>query len=316
MAASKLKAHLWTLGRFFALPFFGVTLLCGAVIAGGSLGDINVWIGFLAVTFIMAGGHSFNTLLDTEWTKLDKPDPIAGPFVTGGSTPGVSASKGYAAGTNVINSGILTAREVLANALTWYAIGTIFLAILAARTTPMVFIPGVAGMLITFWYSMSKFTTWSHELALAAGTLIAAVMGALSTGTGEWVNALLVSLPIGLIFSFAGLALDEYPDAEANLKKGVKSLPYKVWEYGFDLSTYMLAWFIFAYMVQTFFISVNILAPLTGLTFILVPPLVGLCVYLKGAYDRPAEFRKLALAIVIVGAFYPVLLLAGQIAGG
>ena len=138
MTALKLKAHLWTLGRFFALPFFGVTLLCGAVIAGGSLGDINVWFAFLAVTFIMAGGHSFNTLLDTEWTKLDKPDE---------SAPGVSASKGYAAGTNVINSGILTAREVLANALTWYAIGAIFLAILAARTTPMVLIPGAVGML-------------------------------------------------------------------------------------------------------------------------------------------------------------------------
>jgi len=312
----KLKAHLWTLGRFFAVPFFGGTFLCGAVIAGGSLGNIDVWLAFIAVTFVMAGGHSFNTLLDTEWTKLDKPDPQAGLITSGRSTSSVSASKGYAAGTNVINSGILTAREVLANALTWYALGTIFLVIVAIKVTPWILLTGVLGMLVTFWYSKSKFTTWSHELALASGPLLAAVMGALSTGTGEWVNALLVSLPIGLIFSFAGLALDEYPDAEANLKKGVKSLPYKVWEYGFDLSTYMLAWFIFAYMVQVFYIAVDILVPLTGLTFILVPPLVGLCVYLKGAYERPAEFRKLALAIVVVAAFYPILLLVGQAVGG
>ena len=250
----------------------------------------------------MAGGHSFNTLLDTEWTKLDKGEDT-------------SVSKGYAAGTNVINSGILTAREVLANALTWYAIGTIFLAILAVRTTPMVFIPGVLGMLVTFWYSQSKFTTWSHELALAAGPLLAAVLGALSTGTGEWVNSLLVSLPIVLIFSFAGLALDEHPDAEANLKKGVKSLPYKVWEFGFDLSSYLLFWFFLAYLMQVFFIAVDILAPLTGLTFVLLPLLIGLCVYLKGAYTRPDTFKKLALAIVVVAAFYPILLLVGQVAG-
>ena len=300
---AKLKAHLWTLGRFFALPFFGVTLLCGAVIAGGSLGDLNVWLAFLAVTFVMAGGHSFNTLLDTEWTKLDKGEDT-------------SVSKGYAAGTNVINSGILTAREVLANALTWYAIGTIFLAILAARTTPMVFIPGVIGMLVTFWYSKSKFTTWSHELALAAGPLLAAVLGALSTGTGEWVNSLLVSLPIVLIFSYAGLALDEFPDAEANLKKGVKSLPYKVWEFGFDLSSYLLFWFFLAYLVQVFYITVNILVPLTGLTFILLPLLIGLCVYLKGAYTRPDTFKKFALAIVVTAACYPILLLVGQSLGG
>jgi len=303
MSTSKLKAHLWTLGRFFALPFFGVTLLCGAVIAGGSLGDLNVWLAFIAVTFVMAGGHSFNTLLDTEWTKLDKGEDT-------------SVSKGYAAGTNVINSGILTAREVLANALTWYAIGTIFLAILAVRTTPMVFIPGVIGMLVTFWYSKSKFTTWSHELALAAGPLLAAVLGALSTGSGEWVNSFLIALPIVLVFSYAGLALDEHPDAEANLKKGVKSLPYKVWEFGFDLSSYLLFWFFLAYLVQVFFITVDILAPLTGLTFVLLPLLIGLCVYLKGTYTKPDTFKKFALAIVVTAACYPILLLVGQSLGG
>jgi len=303
MSTSKLKAHLWTLGRFFALPFFGVTLLCGAVIAGGSLGDLNVWLAFIAVTFVMAGGHSFNTLLDTVWTKLD-------------SGEDTSVSKGYAGGCNVITDGILSPREVLANALTWYAIGTIFLAILAVRTTPLVFIPGVIGMLVTFWYSKSKFTTWSHELALAAGPLLAAVMGALSTGSGEWVNSFLVALPIVLIFSYAGLALDEHPDAEANLKKGVKSLPYKVWEFGFDLSSYLLFWFFLAYLVQVFYITVNILVPLTGLTFILLPLLIGLCVYLKGAYTRPDTFKKFALAIVVTAACYPILLLVGQSLGG
>jgi len=303
MSTSKLKAHLWTLGRFFALPFFGVTLLCGAVIAGGSLGDLNVWLAFIAVTFVMAGGHSFNTLLDTVWTKLD-------------SGEDTSVSKGYAGGCNVITDGILSPREVLANALTWYAIGTIFLAILAVRTTPLVFIPGVIGMLVTFWYSKSKFTTWSHELALAAGPLLAAVMGALSTGSGEWVNSFLVALPIVLIFSYAGLALDEHPDAEANLKKGVKSLPYKVWEFGFDLSSYLLFWFFLAYLVQVFYITVNILVPLTGLTFILLPLLIGLCVYLKGAYTRPDTFKKFALAIVVTAACYPILLLVGQAVGG
>jgi len=311
----KLKAHLWTLGRFFALPFFGGTLLCGAVIAGGSLGNIDVWLAFIAVTFVMAGGHSFNTLLDTEWTKLDKPDPLAKMHTTDGSALGVSASKGYAAGTNVINSGVLTAREVLANALTWYALGTIFVIIVAIKVTPWILLAGALGMLITFWYSKSKFTTWSHELALASGPLLAAVMGALSTGTGEWINALLVSLPIVLIFSFAGLALDEHPDAEANLKKGVKSLPYKVWEYGFDLSTYLLFWFFLAYIVQVFYIAVDILAPLTGLTFVLLPLLIGLCVYLKGAYTKPDTFKKFALAIVVTAACYPILLLVGQVAG-
>lgn len=299
----KIKAHLWTLGRFFAVPFFGVTLLCGVTIANGSLGSLNTWLAFIAATLIMAGGHSFNTLLDTVWTKLDSGEET-------------SVSKGYAAGCNVITEGILSPREVLANALGWYALSLIPLVILAVRVTPLILVPAILGMGITFWYSKSKFTIWSHELALASGPVAASVMGALSTGTGEWVNAFLVALPIVTIFSFAGLALDEHPDAEANLKKGVRSLPYKVWEYGFDLPAYLLLWIVTAYCVQGFLVAANILAPLTGITFILLPLTFGLLVYLKGVLDDPERFRGIALKIVMVLALYPVLLLVGQAVGG
>jgi len=48
---AKLKAHLWTSGRFFALPFFGGAALIGSLLAGGtptariatSIG-LSVWI--------------------------------------------------------------------------------------------------------------------------------------------------------------------------------------------------------------------------------------------------------------------------------
>lgn len=299
----EIKAHLWTLPRWFAVPFFGITLLCGAVIAGGSLGSADVWLAFIATTLVMAGGHSFNTFLDTVWTKLDSGEET-------------SVSKGYAGGCNVITEGILSPREVLANALGWYALSLIPLVMLAVRVTPLILVTAVLGMGITFWYSKSKFTTWSHELALASGPLAAAVLGALSTGTGEWVNAFLVALPIVTIFSFAGLALDEHPDAEANLKKGVKSLPYKLWEYGFDLCSYLLMWFIAAYCAQVFLVAAGILAPLTGITFILLPLFFGLIVHLKGVLDDPERFKDIALKIVMTAAVYPVLLLVGQAVGG
>jgi len=296
---AKIKAHLWTLGRFFAVPFFGVTLLCGVTIANGSLGSLNTWLAFITATLIMAGGHSFNTLLDTVWTRLDSGEET-------------SVSKGYAAGCNVITGGILSPREVLANALGWYVLSLIPLIMLTVRVTPLILVPAILGMGVTFWYSKSKFTTWSHELALASGPVAACVMGALSTGTGEWVNAFLVALPIVTIFSFAGLALDEHPDAEANLKKGVRSLPYKIWEYGFDLPTYLLFWIVAAYCVQGFLVAANILAPLTGITFILLPPTFGLLVYLKGALGDPERFKSIALKFVMILALYPVLLLVGQ----
>ena len=50
----KIKAHLFTLPRWFAAPFFGCSLLMGAVLAGG-LGA-NAWIALVGGLLIMAGG--------------------------------------------------------------------------------------------------------------------------------------------------------------------------------------------------------------------------------------------------------------------
>jgi len=300
---AKIKAHLWTLPRWFATPFFGVTLLIGAVLAGGTL-DSNVWLAFLGCCLIMAGGHSFNTLLDTYWTKLDEGEEI-------------SSSKEYAAGVNVISSGVLTPREVLCNALLWYALALIPLTIVSITVSPIILAPAFAGMLVTFWYSKSKFTKWSHELALAAGPVLGALMGAMATGTGFYADALLVSIPIVMIFSYAGLALDEYPDAENNLAKGVQSLPYVVWLSGFCVSTYILIWMLLAYCLQVLYIAVGILEPLTALTFILVPPSIAISVHLKMAVtlNDMEMFKRPALLFVLVLILYPVLLLVGQMTG-
>ena len=293
----KLKAHLVTAPRWFAAPFFLGALLCGVVLAQGSLGSLNTWLAFICGAFLMAGGHSFNTLLDW-YAGLDK------------STDG-SVEKGYAGGCGLISGGILSTREVLLNALGWYVLALIPGLVLVARTSLWMLLPILLGMAISFWYSKGKFN-WTHELALASGPVIAALLGALSTGTGLWVHPILAAVPISVIFAFAGLALDEYPDAEANLKKGVKSLAYKVWEYKVDLGSYLLTWLIFAFVVQVLLISVGVLAPLSALTFLVIPPFVAGCVFLKSA----VSFRKVATSIVITAMFYPLLLLLGQVVGG
>ena len=293
----KLKAHLITAPRWFALPFFGLALLIGVVLAGGSLGSLNTWLAFICGILLMAGGHSFNTLLD--WlTGLDRPEEG-------------SVEKDYAGGCRLIVDGILSPREVLINASAWYALALIPAIILAIRVTPLIMIPVILGMLITVWYSWGKFN-WTHELALASGPIIGAVLGAMSTGTGILWPPILAAVPISVIFSFAGLALDEYPDAEQNLKRGVKSLAYKVWEFKVDLGTYLITWLIIAYVIQVLLISIGILVPLTALTFLLVPLFMGECVFVKSS----VPFRKVAVSIVVTAAFYPVLLLAGQIIGG
>ncbi|GAI47496.1 unnamed protein product, partial [marine sediment metagenome] len=49
----KIKAHIITLSRPFAAPFFGCSLLMGAVLAGGL--NTNAWIALVGGLLIMAG---------------------------------------------------------------------------------------------------------------------------------------------------------------------------------------------------------------------------------------------------------------------
>lgn len=298
MLKAKLKAHLWTLPRWFATPFFGSVILLGAVLAGGI--DFNAWIGLIAGLLVMAGGHSFNSFLDYSWTGLDK-----------GELEDRSAEKDYTGGQNIIEAGIVTPGEVACNALAWYLLSMFPVFYLAIKVGGLILFIWAAGLLITFWYSKSKFN-WTHEIALAAGGgPLAALLGMYAVNANPpWVEGVLASLPVAILFSFAGLALDEWPDAEANLKKGVKSVAYKVWEYGVDLPQYLVSWFIFAYIFQLFLIFLDILAPMTFLTFILVPVLIPCLVFLK------AHFRKTAGILVMVAGLYPILVLVGQVIGG
>ncbi|GAI55101.1 unnamed protein product, partial [marine sediment metagenome] len=57
----RIKTHLFTLPRWFALAFFGPSALIGSLLAGGTLAELNTWLGFIAVAFLMAAGHSQNT---------------------------------------------------------------------------------------------------------------------------------------------------------------------------------------------------------------------------------------------------------------
>ncbi|KKN30190.1 hypothetical protein LCGC14_0836670 [marine sediment metagenome] len=295
--AQVFKAHLWTLPRWFATPFFGGVLLLGAVLAGGI--NANAWIGLIAGLLVMAGGHSFNSFLDFSWTGLDK-----------GEIEDRSAEKDYCGGQNIIEAGIVTPREVALNAVGWYVLSAIPIYHLVVRVGWPILLVWVLSMLITFWYAKAKFN-WTHELALFVGAgPLAALIGMYSvTPDPKWWIGIAASAPAGIILSFLGLALDEYPDAEANLKKGVKSIAYKVWESGVDLGFYLMTWVAFVYILQLFLIVVGILEPLTWLTFILVPLFISGMVFLK------KDFRKAAGKMVLIGAFYPLLLLLGQIVG-
>ncbi len=294
----KIKTHLWTLPRWFAAPFFGASLILGGLIAGGL--TLNTWVGAAAGILIMAGGHSFNSFLDYAWTGLDK-----------GGTGERSAEKDYSGGQSVLAKGIVSEREVVLNASAWYVLSLVPVTCLTVQNGWPVLLTAVCGMLVTFAYAGAKFN-WLHETVLAIGVgPIPVVLGMFATNAGApWWKGIAAGMLMAIVPSFAGLAFDEWPDAEANLKKGVKSIAYKVWESGVTLEWYMGSWLIFMYVYQIFLIDIGILAPLTGISFITWPFFAGFLVLAK------KDFRRMAPFILLTGLFYPVLVVIGQALGG
>jgi len=310
----KIKAHLWTSGRWFALPFFGCSALIGSLLAGGTLGELNTWLGFIAVALFMACGHSQNSYID--WAVgLDSIEKD----YTGGSV-----EKGYTGGCGILK--VLTPKELILNFIGWAILGLIPLIILSLRVTPYILIPAALGLAVPYFYTKGKFS-WYHETALAAGVVLAAVVGMFAVNPSpDWWIGIIVALPMAVSLSYLGLAFDEYLDAYPNLKKGVKSVAYKVWEYRFDLSLYLLAWFVIIYAFQVFLIAIGLLEPLTAISFIVFPFLLAQLVSLKpwadAARTNPLNktaqdgFNRVGKVLVLILMFYPVLILVGQAVGG
>ncbi len=136
----KLKVHLWTLPRWFAAPIFGASAILGGLLAGGM--TINSWLGFIGTLLIMAGGHSFNTVLDYAWTGLDK-----------GKIEDRSAEKDYAGGQSLIETGIISVKEATVNACTWYVLAFAPLIYLAINVGWQIIVIGLLSMFVTVAYS-------------------------------------------------------------------------------------------------------------------------------------------------------------------
>ena len=294
---AKLKVHIWTLPRWFAAPFFGGSAVLGALLAGGM--NANSWLGLAATLLVMAGGHSFNSFLDYSWTGLDRGDEISR-----------SAEKSYAGGQSLIARGIISPKEVALNASLWYLAALVPLIYLTLKVGWGALVIGILGMTVTFFYARAKFN-WTHEAVLGAATGPLSVLAGMfaTSPSPPWVTGLAASVPLAILPSFAGLALDEWPDAEANLKKGVKSIAYKVWENGVSLEWYLSSWFLFMYLYQLFLISTGILAQLSAITFFTWP------FFLAGMVMLKRDFKKWAGIMVIIALTYPVLLVVGHYLG-
>ncbi len=292
----KLKAHLITLPRWFALPCAVCSVLLGIAL-GGHWSWISAMI-VLSALFEMAGAHSWNGFLDKEWTHFDE-----------GGVDERSKEKVYTGAQNIIMKGIVTSHEVVFNALGWYAVSAIFIGIVAVHIGSIIWLFWGLGALVTFWYSQAK-KLWMPELALGVGfAVIPSIMGMATQPNANYLVAALASVPFFIMFSVVCESLDQFVDAPANWPRGGRSLGMLVWKMGGSIVTYASWWIAIAYISQLFLVQAGMLKPLTALSLIATVPLAFAIAMIEKLPDK-------AIVVGLFGVFvFHILIVVGQVMG-
>ena len=241
--------HLAILPRWFVAPAAIVAVVLGGVVGHAAAGPLALAV--LSGLALSAWAHMMNSVLDYEWTKLDR-----------GEVGARSKPKPYTGGQSVIPAGIATSREVTIGAGFWLVL-SLFLILPVAWESPWVWAPWLLTVPLTFWYSWAK-TKWHPEVPLALGFgPFATLLGFLAGGIESWWLGLMAGVPLGFLFGFVAEWWDQAQDGKSDWPKWGRSLGvYGGWK-GWPISVLLGLGLLITSGLHAGMVALGALAPLT-----------------------------------------------------
>lgn len=293
----KIQTHL-ALGRFFAAPIVILAVILGAILAGAPV--LLTMLAVVAGLLAMAAGHYYNSWADHRW-GLDRGTPR-------------SVEKWYTWGSSVIALGKATPKEILIYALAQYAIFTgICAAIGILANTWWVIFPWAIGLTAGFLYAPGfmpglKYKGFPEYVGFAFG-VGGVALGYVCSGGMNLPLVLLVGIGVSLPWATDWI-IDQYVDAESDIKKGVRNIAHVAYETGFPIWAWCLFGWTISYICLLGLITIGYLSPWVFLAMLAVP-LFGLA-----AVWMPKDLTK-AVQYGLVATFaYMLLVVIGQGIGG
>lgn len=293
----KIRTHI-ALGRFFAAPVVILSVILGAILAGAP-----AWLTVLAVIaglIAMAAGHYYNSWADYRW-GLDRGTPR-------------SVEKWYTWGSSVIALGKASPSEVLVLSLIQYAVFTgICIAIGILANTWWIILPWAIGLTAGFFYAPGfmpglKYKGFPEYVGFAFG--IGGVgLGYVCAGGMDLPLVLLVGLGVSLPWATDWI-IDQYVDAESDIKKGVRNIAHVAYETGFPIWAWCLFGWTISYVFLLFLITIGYLSPWVFLAVFAIP-LFGLA-----AVWIPKDITKGVQYGLLATFAYIFLVVVGQAIGG
>ncbi len=293
----KIQTHV-ALGRFFAAPVAILAVILGAILAGAPV--LLTVLAAVAAVIAMAAGHYYNSWADHHW-GLDRGTPR-------------SVEKWYTWGSSVIALGKATPREILVWALAQYVVFTgICIAIGILANTWWIIFPWAVAITAGFLYAPGfmpglKYKGFPEYVGFAFG--VGGVgLGYVASGGMNLPLVLLVGIGVSLPWATAWI-IDQYVDAESDIKKGVRNIAHVAYETGFPIWAWCLFGWTLSYVGLLFLITIGFLSPWVFIA-ITAAPIFGLC-----AVWIPKDITK-AVQYGLMGIFlYMGLVVIGQAIGG
>lgn len=298
---SRFAVHLGILPRWFAAPVVLLAILLGSLLAGGPTWATG--LALLAGLLLMASLHSLNTW--TDWrTGVDAP--------LSADSPLRSTKKWYTSGSQAIAAGWATPRGVLVNALSWLALATASVAVLAWQAgSGWPFLGWGLGLVFGGLYS----PVWKYKGFPEACGLFAFGAGGMALGyssvTGEMDLARVFLVGVGVSGPWAASwVVDQAVDAPSDLRKGVYNIGTLAYVTGYPMWAHILFGVSLSYMMILFLIQIGFLSPWAFMSIGAVPLWVLTLAWLNKDVDRGIKYGLVAIFV------YMLLLTAGQWIGG
>ncbi|MEA2683532.1 MAG: 1,4-dihydroxy-2-naphthoate polyprenyltransferase [Chloroflexota bacterium] len=222
----------------------------------------------------------------------------------------------FSGGSRVIQYGLVTLRQMVMIMITCYAIAAVIGLILVAQAGTGLLWLGVAGVLISFFYTAPPLKLVHRglgEVAVALGFGPIMVLGAYFVQTGHYaLRPLLLSLPVALLVMLI-LYANEIPDRVADARAGKRTLVVRL-PRGTVLAGYTISVAI-AYLALVVGIVTRALPWPTALALLTIPLAIKTQRGLAANYDDPYVLMGSLQNNVVLHFTTGLLLIVGTLLG-
>jgi 1,4-dihydroxy-2-naphthoate octaprenyltransferase len=286
-------------------PFFTATIvpiLLGATIAWARTGTFH--LGLFLLTLL--GGlllHTGTNVANDYFDHRSGTDDVNVEFV-----------RPFTGGSRMIQSGLLTPREVLSGALAAFALACLVGLCLTYVRGPLIIVLGLIGIFCGFFYTAPPFNLVSRGIGeffigLNFGVLMTLGSFFVQAGHLAW-EPVVASIPVGLLIAGV-LYINEFQDAPADGAVGKAHLVVRLGRR--KAAVGYLALLVATYAVIVFAVLLGITSPFTLIALATLPVAIRAVGVARAHYDEYLKLVPANAATVFIHLLTGLLLSAGYL---